>query len=1297
MTFHFGEIIFNNISLKNEFDFVIKKIANNLLNTSKRENYFKNKEFEDFIKDVLIDVKKEFSNLLTKSINHIKSNKELFEKTIKTITTQIKTVYQINLDKKINSIEYFIFNLFDSLEFNANKKDNLGYELIDIFIKSLILKTNKNKKITRNFFEVLALNNQVEYNEKNQVFFKLINYLPNKNNLDKSKYLEGMKYLGTSLIKIDEFFNPTEINDLITNQTSLFNFFKNLSNYQKISKNTDETKKHFQDFISLIIDESLNNNFIKQLIDKFGSYLIINPMLSYLKNNHLEKEILDLNPNFENIEDLVKDWYKGLYQLIASKEIINKLKTFIHNLIFDENKHKKEGLEKFIISILENKDENGLLDLIKEITNQITTNKYGTSFLVDILIKSLNKKFKINLDENIKKELLENINQIIRNLPNSDFLKTWIKNLIEIIKTINVENKEQSKISKIQKIFNWLFSNSSQKIITEEIIKNFFALLEIDDKKNDQSQSQKINFSLKLFKIILEKIENVNDESVKNEIKKLFNSFLTNSIVKKMIQNQTNRLEKTILKENAEAEEFAKETINKINKIIFDQEINNEVINSVVTGILNIKKEKIGDINNWSQLFKKIIDKKQLNLKSFINKTINKLNSDQEYINKLFSFLLTTINKKYDFEATGDETKNIANFLAKLTLNLKKENEIAGIVEEFASVLINDLFNNKNANQQIEKEFFKTLKKIEYKSIFTKNFFEKITKAFFDKNVNKEEFTNQLLAIYNYLSRNLPKIKQFKQTYSSKILLANSNNNNNNNYSKDNEEILVNFLNSFNNLFIGEKNTAKEVFIEITHKIIQNQIKQAITSSDPRLKNILLTLIKNTHFKKLVDSVINEFLNQKNQIHSNSKDIISNIVEKISTKLKSEFKNIIKGFSNDQNLIKVVVNNLIDFLNLKDTNSNDKELLEKVIKESINYLIDTDYFETKIVKRTTEHFSLFSKQFNISNPFQWIIEFAKKIKSGFSFKDLGILSELVGKDKPINGNILVRLINLIFEKSNLEKSSLYDALRNINMDDDRSKRTNMQTLNDQISIGSIFSSNKNSNQLDDPNNISPEIDLLKLLDNIFKILHLEYEKNPKTKESNFYVKSQTDEWKAIYRLKVAFDFFIFEMFGRETLTKDRDNWSKINLYSGTRAILWELQEGENISWIPGINNKFSGMQTYFKDPEERRQFTNYLIKDNVIWPFRKTEYFDEDTYGPESITYIIVTSGYNKEEKNNQPTEFKYKIDLNNNKKITKKEYILLTLKEGGYAKFMKLNNHTSKSEWSGLNKVEFNNIQPNK
>ncbi|SYV90688.1 Uncharacterised protein, partial [Metamycoplasma alkalescens] len=80
------------------------------------------------------------------------------------------------------------------------------------------------------------------------------------------------------------------------------------------------------------------------------------------------------------------------------------------------------------------------------------------------------------------------------------------------------------------------------------------------------------------------------------------------------------------------------------------------------------------------------------------------------------------------------------------------------------------------------------------------------------------------------------------------------------------------------------------------------------------------------------------------------------------------------------------------------------------------------------------------------------------------------------------------------------------------MDDDRSKRTNMQTLNDQISIGSIFSSNKNSNQLDDPNNISPEIDLLKLLDNIFKILHLEYEKNPKTKESNFYVKSQTDEW-----------------------------------------------------------------------------------------------------------------------------------------------------------------------------------------
>ena len=65
--------------------------------------------------------------------------------------------------------------------------------------------------------------------------------------------------------------------------------------------------------------------------------------------------------------------------------------------------------------------------------------------------------------------------------------------------------------------------------------------------------------------------------------------------------------------------------------------------------------------------------------------------------------------------------------------------------------------------------------------------------------------------------------------------------------------------------------------------------------------------------------------------------------------------------------------------------------------------------------------------------------------------------------------------------------------------------------------------------------------------------------------------------------------------------------------------------------------------------------------------------------------YLITSSGYHPSE-SSKLTKFKYKVSEDGKPyEVTKKEYILMTIKEGGFGKFMKLNNQRSKSTWSGL------------
>ena len=448
-------------------------------------------------------------------------------------------------------------------------------------------------------------------------------------------------------------------------------------------------------------------------------------------------------------------------------------------------------------------------------------------------------------------------------------------------------------------------------------------------------------------------------------------------------------------------------------------------------------------------------------------------------------------------------------------------------------------------------------------------------------------------------------------------------------------------------------------------------------------------MIQYPEIKSLIESFVNDYLGGSKINANNLGQMMSKIIDLIKDNLMTNITNIIKKFANDDEILYEIIEQLTQYLSLENVNENDKMFLKNLINEIIPELLNTDIYKRKILNRLVKQLSKHANNFDILNPKLWLKHAIDEFKSALSFRDALVMANLIGENKVINGEKLVKLINLILGKSKNPDSLLYKALRNINNDKDESKRSNMKTLNDMIK-NSIFSNPKPIGDQSDPDNILAPFDPLSTIDTIFKLLAKEID-NEASKIPNYYnsykIRSQGEAYKASYRWIVTLQLALFEMFGRETLVSERDNvkWyqlTKVSLYSGIRSILWEIQEGTNLKSIPGVANKFSGMQRYYTNEKIRREFTNYVQKKNK----NKYHYYDEDNYTPDSITYLIVTSGYNKSE-NHLLKPFKYKVTENGEThSISKKDYILMTIKEGGFGKFMKLNNVNSSCEWSHLN-----------
>ncbi|WP_444704837.1 hypothetical protein ACT1UH_02395 [Mycoplasma sp. 332] len=1025
-----------------------------------------------------------------------------------------------------------------------------------------------------------------------------------------------------------------------------------------------------------------------------------NDLVSQNINEIIEKLLLeDVLRNVDSFEG----WFKNFF-IVNEDWIIKKVDLILNDILLSkESEQLKQSIANFLVEFVAEKlngieFKNGQKESLKAIFNK------AINFLPDLNISNAITKSAIKL-------LVKNINQYQFNFEKYNFNSAF--DFISIFNKINID--------KLDQFLSGLDSHDLANIIL--LVINNFDKLELlfatpsvtlqEKSKNktivefNKKEGIKININdiFRLIKVGFSILNASDRESIKKEIPSLVQKIRKSPKIKEYVKTKLDFLTNLILKVDSNARDFADKTKEKIIKFIFDKDDTKDLITNFINTLISLDQKSLENIHNINELIKKLLNLNKSSISDFIKKIVSNATSDEAYINSLVKFVLNAIHSELKFDSTSDEFENIANLGTRIIKNLGNKNIVSDIISKlFESLVDIDIIDSKGHFDQniLISKIISGLKKIDWKALFTSQNIEDMFKSLIGNNISKEQLVKEFSSLYHYLERNIPKLTN--QINNQHTISNNTQNVLNPVISDEQKEFLKNIEGTIFNVLTGlngsldsSETVGKEAIIEVVHTIFKDQIKKIkwqeikqdlIPKSE--LQTIVDKFVDKPILKTLISDVISDFLTKPKVQATNIGEIVTKTLEKVSQKLKDNVTKVLEAVVEDDDLMKIVIGHVLNYLKLENVTAEDISFIKELISAIFKELIKTDFYKRKVVKRTIDHIVGYSKNFSIFEPVKWLLDAIEKIKAGFSFNDLKIIASFVGETKAINGARLIKLINLLFGKSNLKDSVLYNGLRNINMNPDPTKRTNINTLLDFVSIGQLSNSTSTSNiQNDDPDNISPDLDALSLINEIFKMLSIEYYKNQNTQNNSFKVRSKTPEWQALYRFKVAIDYILFETFGRETDIAQRDvSQRKINLYTGVRSLLWEIQEGTNISAIPFLSSKFSGMQSYFTKDIDRRQFTNYAVSESGFWFVKSWTYFDDSNYGPESITYLITSSGYNDKEKGNL-TRFKYKIsEVGQAYEISKKEYILLTLKEGGYGKFMKLNNKRSNSSWSGLDKI---------
>ena len=849
-------------------------------------------------------------------------------------------------------------------------------------IKSYNESQNKIRQIIKNNnsteIELYLINDQWLKQWKKYTCYKQIKYNLSSNIKNKWKEIRHMKNaskFNIAQINIKDFIkfdnssiNPNSNFHLVTKECfDIITKYKNNNNeifkIKFISYN-EKIIAQYKDLILVLYINNNNFNFILFILENPNIPFIYmeikeSNMKQYLENNSIDENVENKKIHFEkNGNNYSIDFINKSYNIIINKR--RKFKRLIYSLINFEHNLK---------TLLElNKEENNNFFLINK----------------DWLIQF---KSKLNYSNILNQDKIENLDNIINKMFNN--YKINDLNLLDI-KTINQNNI----------IFNYLKEKNSDivykffanytliyKDIWYKLIKFFNWDLEI-----------KINaFFLKNNKIILKYDEN------NFEIAEILNYSINQKLLVCIYKNYNNS---SIIKEiidNGIDAFYQKYNINILIKNQSSQDLIDYSNNNLKLGkIINIgaAKDNLNEFTflSYEELNKNNIDKLKLGL----NKLINKINNDNQIINKIINIQNNNGNKKQsevikdnnDEKEKSDTFKMLKQaFNNNETISPNEQNNIDKLDNLNNNRLYNEININPKNNNFLNNNFIENNININAVNIQNQNIDNKNMNKFINYNNNnnqnniinkvgininnfkindnmnnKDNMNNEFnFNINNNINNNLNNNINFNMNNVINNSLynninynmdnnINNNINNNNNYNFNNSVNNKNMNNNTNYNMINFMNNHMNNINNFNINNYANNVSGGLNNDNNNMNNVSgsmnnennnmyrmnynMNMEENMNYNNNMNAIINNKVNNNQMILNNNFNNNKLILNENNNMNQIKNNNFNENNMNINNMNKVNYNNIINTNNIGYNIMNINNL--NLMKKNNNYIINSN-------------------------------------------------------------------------------------------------------------------------------------------------------------------------------------------------------------------------------------------------------------------------------------------------------------------------------------------------------------------
>ncbi|MEA4115375.1 GDSL-type esterase/lipase family protein [Mycoplasma sp. 744] len=913
-------LLVNNLLEDNEFKQIITNVLIKILNKYELTININDSNLKNLLLEII--------NVFAKTNTNIEIIKILAQATLNSFDAQ--TIKKPDLNLIIDNINKSISQLFtlgNALDVNFNVIKQLLTNNLDSFkeqfkqiIKNILnSKTLNVQQILHNFLlKNIQANNNVNIsnklndiltstitsNELNNLINKFIDYIfaIDKNELQKSATLGDLIFLLTKDLTKSEFYQAiVSLLDAIINNKDVINLLGDLTSSIEL----------LQKFIS---DGILGETF---------SFIFNNEAFKNILNNFFNKALFNIpqDSDFSYLDNVVKNW---LNDDSNNKVLISYIKTFARDLLANENLSKfvSNSLYNFLqtnsslVIEINNSDFNNLMSDLYNNFSQIIDN----SILFNSVVEAIINKLKIDgafgrlttFEDEIKKVLANNttIEVLVLDLYKG-FVKTQTFSKNEItISQIFVNAFKEKRLFDIKNIIISSLENLSKNELTKD---------EIDLLVSTVLNSNQFDI---LIKSLIKQLFNVQYETIKNfnsvydvlwtQLKNVGHSTLYDTLLK-------------LIEEILQNEQLNKLIEDKVIKVLLEKLKLDITKEDLIKVILIILKD-----NNFKDL-----------LNQFINKTIIKVNSTDEFI-KMIDLIKTWLSDENNREKIGQSTSML---LTNLLINKDFQTILNKIIYNYLIQFDNILSNiNKEQIDPLIRDFLSFIQTYETNIQLVSN----VTNIFLKRvstDIDEFNFNDFLKDLENFLDA-----KEIEKLIIStiKILVQEELVSKHQNLLK---QLLINLFNSKYLNYVNDSlaNWLAELTGNINNKktaleIIKNFYKRnelalaldELLSRFAKIEKSNLSQINN--YSDIVRILLNDF--SQSTIYSSLTSLISNILndKKIENFAQLILNNKLGDFSNyvQFNLIKEIIN--FTFANNSIKNIIDNFLTEGILNKELDVI-----------------------------------------------------------------------------------------------------------------------------------------------------------------------------------------------------------------------------------------------------------------------------------------------------------------------------------------------------------------------